>query len=146
MLFFDTDVVTDGAVGARLDGVEVLPMVSQGAAPIGPELTITAGEGRVIGELAGKPALVKLRETIDELPPQDAAADPGRAAGRDRRGLQQARLPAGRLPRARADGRRSRDRARSRSPPTSTPAKSSACTPATPRARTGTCAKRSRSA
>ena len=55
----------------RLDGVEVLPMVSQGAAPIGPELTITAGEGHVIGELAGKPALEKLRETIEELPPED---------------------------------------------------------------------------
>ena len=46
-------------------------MVSQGAAPIGPELTITAGEGHVIGELAGKPALEKLRETIEELPPED---------------------------------------------------------------------------
>ena len=66
-----SEVVTDGAVGVRLDGVEVLPMVSQGAAPIGPELTITAGEGHVIGELAGKPALEKLRETIEELPPED---------------------------------------------------------------------------
>ena len=46
-------------------------MVSQGAAPIGPELTITAGEGHVIGELAGKPALEKLRETIEELPPEE---------------------------------------------------------------------------
>ena len=43
-------------------------MVSQGAAPIGPELTITAGEGHVIGELAGKPALEKLKETIEALP------------------------------------------------------------------------------
>ena len=66
-----SDVVTDGAVGVRLDGVEMLPIVSQGAAPIGPELTITAGEGRVIGELAGKPALEKLRETIEELPPEE---------------------------------------------------------------------------
>ena len=46
-------------------------MVSQGAAPIGPELTITAGEGHVIGELAGKPALEKLKETIEALPPED---------------------------------------------------------------------------
>ena len=46
-------------------------MVSQGAAPIGPELTITAGEDHVIGELAGKPALEKLRETIESLPPED---------------------------------------------------------------------------
>jgi small ligand-binding sensory domain FIST len=71
VLFIDEQVVSEGAVGVRLDGVEVLPMVSQGAAPIGPELTITAGEGHVIGELAGKPALEKLRETIEALPPED---------------------------------------------------------------------------
>ena len=51
------EVVEDGAVGVRLDGVDVIPCVSQGAAPIGPELTITAGEGHVIAELAGRPAL-----------------------------------------------------------------------------------------
>jgi small ligand-binding sensory domain FIST len=71
VLFIGEEVVTEGAVGVRLDGVEMLPMVSQGATPLGPELTITAGEGHVIGELAGKPALEKLRETIEELPPED---------------------------------------------------------------------------
>jgi len=71
VLFVGEEVVAEGAVGVRLDGVEVLPMVSQGAAPIGPELTITAGEGHVIGELAGKPALEKLKETIEALPPED---------------------------------------------------------------------------
>lgn len=71
VLFIGDEVVAEGAVGVRLDGVEVLPMVSQGATPLGPELTITAGEGHVIGELAGKPALQKLRETIEELPPED---------------------------------------------------------------------------
>jgi small ligand-binding sensory domain FIST len=71
VLFIDDRVVGEGAVGVRLDGVEVLPTVSQGAAPIGPELTITAGEGHVIGELAGKPALEKLMETIESLPPED---------------------------------------------------------------------------
>ncbi len=71
VLFAGEEVVSEGAVGVRFDGVEVLPMVSQGAAPIGPELTITAAEGHVIGELAGKPALEKLRETIESLPPED---------------------------------------------------------------------------
>lgn len=71
VLFCDDDVHHEGAVGVRLDGVEMLPCVSQGAAPLGPELTITAGEGHVISELAGKPALQKLRETIDELEPDD---------------------------------------------------------------------------
>ena len=55
----------------RLDGVEMLPCVSQGAAPIGPELTITAADGHIIGELAGKPALAKLREAIDGLSDED---------------------------------------------------------------------------
>src|SRR4051812_2526715 len=71
VLFIGDEIVGDGAVGVRLDGVEMLPMVSQGATPLGPELTITAGEGHVIGELAGKPALEKLRETIEELPAED---------------------------------------------------------------------------
>ena len=71
VLFCGDAVLADGAVGVRLEGVEVLPCVSQGAAPIGPELTITAAEGHVINELAGKPALEKLRETVEELPPED---------------------------------------------------------------------------
>jgi small ligand-binding sensory domain FIST len=72
-LFLGEEVFEDGAVGVRLDGVEILPCVSQGAAPVGPELTITAADGNVIGELAGKPALDKLRETIEALPPHDLA-------------------------------------------------------------------------
>jgi len=70
-LFLGEEVLDEGAVGARLDGVEILPCVSQGAAPIGPELTITAADGHVIGELAGRPALQKLRETIEALPESD---------------------------------------------------------------------------
>jgi small ligand-binding sensory domain FIST len=71
VLFSDDEVLEDGAVGVRLDGVEVIPCVSQGAAPIGPELTITAAEGNIIDELAGRPALEKLRETIEELEAED---------------------------------------------------------------------------
>src|SRR4051794_41681514 len=70
-LFYGDEIVDGGAVGVRLDGVEVLPCVSQGAAPIGPELTITAADGHIIGELAGKPALAKLREAIDGLSQAD---------------------------------------------------------------------------
>ena len=68
VLFMDENVLDEGAVGVRLDGVEMLPCVSQGATPIGPELTITAADGNVIEELAGRPALVTLRETIEGLP------------------------------------------------------------------------------
>jgi small ligand-binding sensory domain FIST len=72
-LFLGEEVRDEGAVGVRLDGVEILPCVSQGAAPIGPELTITAADGHIISELAGKPALEKLRETIEALPAEDLA-------------------------------------------------------------------------
>ncbi len=68
LLLHGEEVLTGGAVGVRLDGVELLPCVSQGAAPLGPELTITAAEGQVISELAGRPALEKLKEVILDLP------------------------------------------------------------------------------
>jgi small ligand-binding sensory domain FIST len=66
-LFIDGRVVGAGAVGVRFEGVEILPCVSQGAAPVGPELTVTASEGNVIRELAGRPALGRLRDAIEEL-------------------------------------------------------------------------------
>ena len=73
VLMFGEDVLDEGAVGVRLDGVEVLPCVSQGATPIGPELTITAAEGNIIDELAGRPALEKLRETIESSRPRSSS-------------------------------------------------------------------------
>jgi small ligand-binding sensory domain FIST len=63
----------DGAVGAVLRGVEVHPCVSQGAMPVGPEMVITACEGNVIHELASRPALVRIREAIGELGPEERA-------------------------------------------------------------------------
>jgi small ligand-binding sensory domain FIST len=71
VLLHGDEVHGEGAVGVRFDGVEMLPCVSQGATPIGPELTITGSQGHLITELAGKPALEKLRETIEDLPPED---------------------------------------------------------------------------
>jgi small ligand-binding sensory domain FIST len=73
VLFLGEEVLADGAVGVRLDGVEMIPCVSQGATPIGPELTITSADGNVIDELAGRPALVTLRETIEALPAEELA-------------------------------------------------------------------------
>ena len=61
------EVVSEGAVGVALSGVDVRPCVSQGARPIGPEMTVTAAEGNVIEELASKPALARLQEAIAEL-------------------------------------------------------------------------------
>jgi small ligand-binding sensory domain FIST len=69
---FHGDVVCDqGLVAVRFDGVELLPCVSQGAAPVGPEMTITAAEANVIHELAGRPALDRIREVIGELDPRE---------------------------------------------------------------------------
>jgi small ligand-binding sensory domain FIST len=71
VLMQDGDVHADGAVGVHLRGVQVLPCVSQGAGPVGPEMTITRAEANVIGELAGKPAMERLGEVISSLPDRE---------------------------------------------------------------------------
>jgi small ligand-binding sensory domain FIST len=71
VLLRDGEVHTDGAVAVRLRGVQVLPCVSQGAGPVGPEMTITRAEANVIAELAGKPAMERLGEVIAGLPERE---------------------------------------------------------------------------
>ena len=66
-LLLDSGIVDEGAVAVSLHGVEILPCVSQGAAPVGPEMTVTGAEGNVVTELASKPALDRLREVIEDL-------------------------------------------------------------------------------
>jgi small ligand-binding sensory domain FIST len=81
-LFCDDNVAGAGAVGLRLDGVELLPCVSQGAAAVGPELTITAGGARRIEELDGVAALAVLRDVVEGLPgPERARARGGLLLG-----------------------------------------------------------------
>jgi small ligand-binding sensory domain FIST len=63
-LFLDGAVLTGGAVACSVSGVAILPCVSQGAAPVGPEMTITAAERNVIEELASKPAIERVREAL----------------------------------------------------------------------------------
>ncbi|CAA9514492.1 MAG: hypothetical protein AVDCRST_MAG13-2991 [uncultured Solirubrobacteraceae bacterium] len=65
-LLVDDRVVSGGAAGVVLRDLELLPCVSQGAAPVGPELTVTASEDNVILELAGRPALARLRQVLDD--------------------------------------------------------------------------------
>ena len=72
-LFAGDEVVEGGAVGVRLEGIEMLPCVSQGAAPVGREVTITAAEGNVITELAGRPALETVEGIVGELPEHERA-------------------------------------------------------------------------
>ena len=66
-LFRNGDVLNRGAVACLLSGVSILPCVSQGAAPVGPEMTITAAHGNVIEELASRPAIERLREALGGL-------------------------------------------------------------------------------
>jgi small ligand-binding sensory domain FIST len=70
-LFHGGEVMSDGAVGVAFHGIEIHAAVSQGAAPIGPELTITAADGHMIQELAGRPALTVLRDVVAGLPESD---------------------------------------------------------------------------
>jgi small ligand-binding sensory domain FIST len=70
-LFLSGQIVDSGAVACALSGIELLPCVSQGAAPVGPEMTVTEVEGNLISELASKPAVERLREAISELEPAE---------------------------------------------------------------------------
>jgi small ligand-binding sensory domain FIST len=67
LLMRDGEILSEGAVGVTLAGVDVRPCVSQGARPIGPEMAITAAEDNVIHELASQPALERLKTAITEL-------------------------------------------------------------------------------
>ena len=70
-LFLDDRVVDDGAVGARLPGVRIRTLVSQGCGPVGNVFTVTRAEGNVIHELGGRPPLLRLQELADGLSPED---------------------------------------------------------------------------
>ena len=71
VLFRNGDVLSGGAVACSIAGVGVVPCVSQGAAPVGPEMTITAAHGNVVEELASEPALERLKAAIGELPERE---------------------------------------------------------------------------
>jgi small ligand-binding sensory domain FIST len=70
-LFVDDRVVDEGAVGARLPGVHIRTLVSQGCGPVGNVYTVTRAEGNVIHELGGRPPLLRLQELADGLSPED---------------------------------------------------------------------------
>jgi len=72
-LVLDGDVHDRGTIGVAVEGVRVQTTVSQGCAPIGRESVITRAEGNVVYELAGMPALERLRETIAGLGPRERA-------------------------------------------------------------------------
>jgi small ligand-binding sensory domain FIST len=72
-LFLDDAVHTEGAVGAIVSGPPVLTVVSQGCRPVGREAAITRCEGNLVYELAGQPALKRLRSEIASLSSEEQA-------------------------------------------------------------------------
>jgi small ligand-binding sensory domain FIST len=70
-LVLDEEIHGEGAVGVALHGVPVRTVVSQGCAPIGHDSVITRAEGNVVLELAGQPAVERLRQEIESLPPEE---------------------------------------------------------------------------
>lgn len=67
-------VLDSGAVGAVLGvGTPVRAVVSQGCRPIGPPMTVTAADGSIIDEVAGQPALLRVREIVAGLDSADQA-------------------------------------------------------------------------
>jgi small ligand-binding sensory domain FIST len=73
-LFVDGEVVDEGAVGAVLRGVPVRAVVSQGCEPVGRDAVITHAEGNVVFELAGTPALERLKDDLATLTPEQQAS------------------------------------------------------------------------
>ncbi len=72
-LLLDGHVYESGALGVAFSRVSVEAIVSQGCAPLGPEAVITRADGNVVLELAGRPALTRLREIVSALPPDERA-------------------------------------------------------------------------
>jgi small ligand-binding sensory domain FIST len=72
-LILNEAVHAGGAVGAVVSGLPVLTIVSQGCRPIGHEAVITRSEANLVYELAGIPALERLRTEIAGLSTADRA-------------------------------------------------------------------------
>ncbi len=82
-LFRDGEVLYEGAVGAVIRGVPVRTVVSQGCEPVGRDSVITNAEDNVVFELAGEPALERLKGDLGTLTPEQerSAARGGVLAG-----------------------------------------------------------------
>ena len=70
VLILDDEHHSNGVVGATVSGVPVRTIVSQGCAPIGRDAVVTRAEENVVFELAGQPALARLKEDLAALAPE----------------------------------------------------------------------------
>jgi small ligand-binding sensory domain FIST len=61
-------VMRHGAIAVTVEGdVRLRVLVSQGCAPVGPEMVITSADGNIIHELAGRPAYERLTDIVAGL-------------------------------------------------------------------------------
>ena len=73
-LLLDGAVLDSGAVGVILGGdAPVRAVVSQGCRPIGPPMIVTRSEESLLLELAGEPALTRVRSIVEALPLEEQA-------------------------------------------------------------------------
>lgn len=72
-LVLDERVYTDGAVVVAIDA-ELDAVVSQGCRPVGEPMIVTKGEGSLVHELAGQPALQRVQEMLGSLSPSELEA------------------------------------------------------------------------
>jgi small ligand-binding sensory domain FIST len=73
-LLLDGAVFDNGGVGVVLDAnAPVRVVVSQGCRPIGDAMTVTASAGTTVSQLAGRPALERIRDVVSGLDDGDQA-------------------------------------------------------------------------
>lgn len=75
LFIINNEVRTYGATGVVIGGeIDITALVAQGCRPIGEPMVITAAESHTILEVAGRPALDRLRESLSALPAEEAMA------------------------------------------------------------------------
>ena len=70
-LFFNDEILRDGAVGAILTGGGMSTVVSQGCRPVGQTYAVTRAEQNVLFELGGAPAMTRIEELYAEASERD---------------------------------------------------------------------------
>jgi small ligand-binding sensory domain FIST len=70
-LYFNDEILRDGAVGAILTGGGMTTVVSQGCRPVGKTYAVTRAERNVLFEMGGAPAMARIEELYAESTDRD---------------------------------------------------------------------------
>jgi small ligand-binding sensory domain FIST len=70
-LYFNDEILRDGAVGAILTGGGMATVVSQGCRPVGKTYAVTRAERNVLFEIGGAPAMTRIEELYAESTDRD---------------------------------------------------------------------------